>query len=110
MNLPNAEHAIVDERKVREHLLSRSHPIGRFKAAALARAGFDEANWAEFISALLDLARRGETVPGEAGEHGQKYLVSGTLRAAGGAGLEVWTVWILSRPDARPRLVTVYPR
>ena len=29
MKLPNAQNAIVDERKVREYLLSPSHPVGR---------------------------------------------------------------------------------
>jgi hypothetical protein len=31
--LPNSERAIVDEAKVRDYLLSPSHPVGRFKAA-----------------------------------------------------------------------------
>jgi len=44
MKLPNAERAVIDERKVREYLLSKSHPIGRFKATFLARAGFEVAN------------------------------------------------------------------
>ena len=80
MKLPNTERAVIDERKVREYLLSKAHPIGRFKAAFLARAGFEAGNWAELTSALRNLARRGEAVPGEAGEYGQKYLISGTLR------------------------------
>jgi hypothetical protein len=110
MKLPNAERAVIDERKVREYLLSKSHPIGRFKAAFLARAGFEAGNWAELTSALRNLARRGEAVLGEAGEYGQKYLISGTLSGPRGVGLEVTTVWILPRPDAPPRLVTVFPR
>lgn len=32
MKLPNGQKAVVDERKVREYLLSASHPVGRFKA------------------------------------------------------------------------------
>ena len=42
MRLPNAWRAIIEERKVRYYLLSRSHPVERFKAAQLARAGFQE--------------------------------------------------------------------
>ena len=110
MKLPNTERAVIDERKVREYLLSKSHPIGRFKAAFLARAGFEAGNWAELTSALRNLARRGEAVPGEAGEYGQKYLISGTLAGPRGVGLEVTTVWILTTPGDRPRLVTIYPR
>jgi len=110
MKLPNAERAVIDERKVREYLLSKSHPIGRFKAAFLARGGFEAANWVELSSALRDLAQGGEVVVGVANEYGQKYSISGTLIGPGGMGLEVTTVWILPTPEAAPRLVTVFPR
>ena len=110
MILPNVEQAVVDERKVREYLLSKSHPIGRFKAAFLARAGFDAANWVGLSTALLDLARSGEAIPGVAGEYGQKYAISGILRGPSGIALAVTTVWILPSPEAAPRLVTVFPR
>ena len=33
MKLPRAEHAVVEDAKVRDYLLSREHPVGRFKAA-----------------------------------------------------------------------------
>ena len=72
MKLPGAERVIVDERKVREYLLSPSHPIGRFKAAFFARAGFRAENWQEFVAALRDLAVRGEAVQGEASKYGEK--------------------------------------
>ena len=110
MKLPNAERAIVDERKVREYLLSKSHPIGRFKAAFLARAGFDASNWVDLSDALLDLARSGEAILGETNEYGQKYVISGILEGPSGSLLQVTTVWILPTPDALPRLVTVFPR
>ena len=41
MKLPNAGATVIDERKVRDYLLSKAHPIGRFKASFFARAGFD---------------------------------------------------------------------
>jgi hypothetical protein len=46
MELPNGEQAVIDERKVREYLLSPSHPVGRFKlsssrASALAPTAGD---------------------------------------------------------------------
>ena len=110
MKLPNAERLVIDGRKVREYLLSRSHPIGRFKTAFFARAGFHAGNWVELTSALRQLARQGEAISDHADQYGQRYLVSGTLRGPTGVELEVTTVWILSGPDAPPRLVTVFPR
>jgi len=110
MRLPNAEHATIDEGKVRDYLLSRSHPVGRFKAAFLARGGFNSDNASLLITELLDLAAHGECQLGEATEYGQKYLISGILCGPGGKTLEVTTVWILPNPAGVPRLVTVYPR
>src|SRR6266705_2087574 len=72
--------AIVDQRKVQGYLLSKSHLIGRFKAAFLARAGFEAANWADLSSALLDPARTGEAIPDEISEYGRKYSISGILK------------------------------
>ena len=109
MKLPGADHLVVDERKVREYLLSSSHPIGRFKAAAFARVGFDAQNWRQFISAIRNLALRGDAVPSEPGMYGVKYLISGTIIGPSGK-LEVTTVWLIPTEGGAPRLVTVYPR
>ena len=110
MRLPNAWRAIVEERKVRRYLLSRTHPVGRFKAAELARAGFEESDWRALVTQLRRLAVRGHAVPGASTAYGQKYLVSGTLRRSGWDGFKVQTVWIVTGPGRPPRLVTLFPR
>ena len=66
MKLPNADRAMVDERKVRDYLLSKSHPIGRFKAVFLARVGFEAGTWGDLVSQLRELAVRGDAIRGEA--------------------------------------------
>ena len=60
MKLPNGHNATVDEGKVRDYLLSQSHPIGRFKARVFASVGFVPGNWQLFARALTDLAATGE--------------------------------------------------
>ena len=110
MKLPGAERAVIDERKVREYLLSTSHPIGRFKAAFLARAGFGVENWRDLEAQLRELAVREDAVLGETGRYGDKYLLSGILTGPKGHTLEVTTVWIVPQGGGHPRLVTVYPR
>jgi hypothetical protein len=109
MRLPNAERAVIDERKVRDYLLSRTHPIGRFKASFFARAGLASADWQHLVSQLRLLATHGQAVPGERTQYGQKYLISGTLAGPSGA-VEVTTVWIVLTGSDAPRLVTVQPR
>ncbi len=95
MRLPNADRAIVDERKVRDYLLSRSHPIGRFKAALLARVGFEAANWGDLVLQLRELAVRGDAIRGEASTYDEKYMISGILNGPRSLNLEVTTVWLV---------------
>lgn len=110
MKLPNAERAVIDTRKVRDYLLSRSHPIGRFKAAFFARAGFEAGNWADLVSQLRQLAVRGDAVPSGTTQYGQKFVISGILKGPRGASLEVTTVWLVPAGGDAARLVTVHPR
>ena len=110
MKLPNAELAIVDERKVREYLLSDSHPIGRFKAAFFRKVGFKPDNWRDLRAQLLEIAVSNDAELGAKTEFGQKYPIDGILRGTGGLSGQVTTVWIILRGQDIPRLVTVYPR
>jgi hypothetical protein len=110
MKLPNAQKAIVDERKVREYLLSPSHPVGRFKAKFFVSVGFPPEAWSAFTAALQRLANEGDAQLVEEGEYGRKYLVRGDISGRGGRSIEVDTVWIIRAGDDTPRLVTVYPK
>lgn len=110
MKLPNGENAIVDERKIREYLVSRSHPVGRFKAKFFASLGFGPPNWQVLAAAILRLATNDDAQLVEETEHGRKYLVPGTLTGPQGRSAEVVSVWIVRVGDDVPRLVTVYPR
>jgi len=110
MNLPNGGSAIIDERKVREYLVSPSHPIGRFKAKFFASLGFRPDNWQELAAALAKVAAKGDAQLVEDNEHGRKYLVSWTLTGPQGRSADIVSVWILRVGDDSPRLVTVYPR
>lgn len=109
MKLPHANRAVVDEQKVREYLLSKSHPVGRFKAMFFARLGFGVENWREFRDAILNLAVENEATEDESTEYGQKYRVLGELRGPKSAALVI-TIWILRTGEDRPSLVTVYPK
>ena len=110
MKLPNGHKATVDERKVRDYLLSQRHPIGRFKARVFASVGFAPGNWQLFARALAELAATGEAALDAEDAYGRKYLVTGALSGPTGAVLEVVSVWIVPSEGDAPRLVTVYPR
>jgi len=107
MRMPNAENAEISPAKLRFYLLSREHPVGRYKAAFFAQLGFVEASWREFESRLLELAT-GEAEPAGSSPHGEKYAIRGTLKGPGGQAT-VQTIWIIPAAAENPQLVTVYP-
>ena len=62
MKLPCSDEAIVDARKVREYLLSTTHPVGRFKAAFFMSLGYSGDAWEELVEDLRSLAVFGDVV------------------------------------------------
>lgn len=109
MKLPNCKKAIVDERKLRDYLLSGSHPVGRFKARFFAGVGFSSEDWLALRGEIRQVAVRGEAQLVQESTFGRKYLVLGTITGPKGRTAEVATIWIIRSEDDTPQLVTVYP-
>jgi hypothetical protein len=107
--LPNAERAIVEIEKMRDYLLSPSHPVGRFKAAFFRSVGYGQEDCERFRADLLLLARIGSAVEGRASSYGRKFEVRGTLRSPRGTDVPVTSVWIVLSGSDVPSLVTVFP-
>ena len=57
--LPNASQAVVDPSKVRDYLLSSSHPIGRFKSVVSLALGYTRSEWVRLRDDLLTVALSG---------------------------------------------------
>lgn len=108
MKLPFGERAYVSPSKVRDYLLSRTHPVGRWKARVFLAVGFNETNASELEEALLSLARRQDVSGVERSVHGTKYVIEGEIETPSGRRLTVRTVWIIEPGTQVPRLVTAY--
>ncbi|HET6201802.1 MAG TPA: hypothetical protein VFI25_03240 [Planctomycetota bacterium] len=109
MRLPGVERSHVDGAKVRDYLLSRVHPIGRFKAAFFETLGYSRVEWRALERDLRALAASEDaTLSGER-EYGRKYVVRGMLRGPAGRSAPVVTVWVILLGEDFPRLVTAYP-
>ena len=109
MKLPGADQVRIDEQKVRGYLLSRTHPVGRFKARVFAAVGLDESSIQAFVSELHRIAAGGEVAEVEDTGFGRKYTVPGELKGPAGS-VQVLTVWIQEAGQTEVRLVTVRPR
>ena len=91
MKLPAAERAVIEPAKIRDYLLSTSHPVGRFKAPFFASLGYTSANWRRLDKDLRDLAVLGDAELGKDSPYGQKYETRGTLRGPSGRSAGVLT-------------------
>lgn len=107
--LPNAANAFIESSKVRDYLLSPTHPVGRFKAVVFQSLGYTRENWHRLRDDLLAHARSGTVRPAEVSAFGQKYLVSGTLTGPNGRAGVFVRVWLLSSEAVGPRFLTAYP-
>ena len=94
---------------MRDYLLSREHPIGRFKARVFASAGYRSDNWTLLQRDLQVVARSPDAVLTRSEPYGQLFEVHAILHGPEGT-LPVLTVWILRTGESVPRFVTAYPR
>ncbi len=109
MKMPSADAATVDSSKVRDYLLSASHPVGRFKATFFASLGYTPAQWGRLRDDLYAMACGEEAVTGLRSPYGQKYEVRGRLSGPSGRSAEIVTVWIILLGEDSPRFVTAFP-
>ena len=107
--LPNASLAVVEPSKVRDYLLSPTHPVGRFKSVVFLALGYTPQDWTKLRDDLLSHAATGEALPGEPGPYGTKYTVSGNLTGPNGRTSQFRTVWLLDAEASAPRFLTAYP-
>lgn len=107
--LPNADRAIVPERKVTGYLLSETHPDGRGKARFFSAYGFAIADWQALAAALRRHAAEHPVGEAVETEFGVRYVVDGILHTPDGRTPRVRVVWFVGRGDEVPRLVTAFP-
>jgi hypothetical protein len=109
MKLPNGDRAVVEPEKVRDYLLSPTHPVGRFKAAYFARFGYSQDSWELLRTELFRIAAEAEVLEGKFSRFGNKFEGSATLVGPSGASLSIVTVWIVRHGEDVPRFVTAIP-
>lgn len=111
--LPEAQRAVVDERKITRYLLSPEHPTGRFKAQFFVAFGFRLDAW----EALRQHAQENDVAQTIATDFGTKYIVDGPPETPDGRRPRLRTVWFVGGGEAwfvgggeaLPRFVTAYP-
>jgi len=109
VRLPNADRAIVEDAKVRDYLLSSTHPVGRFKSVFFTALGFSSEHWPLLRDALLNQAHTGDAVPGQPSPFGLKFEIRAIVTGPSGRQASVVTVWMVSNGQDFSHFVTAYP-
>jgi len=109
MKLPNAERAVVPERKMVAYLLNPAHPAGGSKAQFFLRFGFSAAHWSDLAEALAKHARANEVAETEQTRYGMRFVVDGPLKAPDGTVLNIRCAWYIDSGSEMPRFVTAHP-
>lgn len=109
MVLLNRITAVIPAEKLRDYLLSPTHPIGRYKATFFRTLGYDPSNWQVLegdLRSLLSLNADQLDVT----EYGLKYAVTGSITGPNGRLADIVSVWIILAGEEMPRFVTAYPK
>jgi len=109
MQLPNADKAVVDQKKIQEYLLSTTHPDGWSKAQFFLGIGFEAEKWHVFAVSLRRHGQDNSVTDVVESAYGIRYTVDGDLKSPSGHRVRVRTVWIVEKDRKIPRLITAYP-
>ena len=109
MRIPNADRAIIDPVKLHGYLLSRSHPVGRFKAAFFHALGYSSEEWRQLEADLRNQHLSQDVTLEDQTPYGQKYSIRATLIGPSGSSADVVSVWVVRTREELPRFVTAYP-
>ena len=109
MQIPNADGAVIDPAKLHGYLLSRNHPVGRFKAAFFLTLGYTSEGWRQLEADLRGQHLSQAGTREEKTRYGQKYAIRATLIGPSGRSAEMVSVWVVRADEEFPRFLTAYP-
>ena len=108
MEVPNANRAVVDIRKLTDYCLSHEHPRGKHKARVFQSAlGMTVADAGELRDALLQKVRFEDCAIGTVDEYGTRYIVDFTY-ARGDREAMIRSTWIIKAGEDTPRLTSCF--
>ena len=108
MLILNAEHAVVDIRKLRDYCLNPLHDEGKHKARLFAAVGVTANDTEELRDTLLQAVKTHEAQLGRRDAYGQRYIVDFSLTWHGKQTM-IRSGWIIEHGTDTPRLTTCYP-
>jgi hypothetical protein len=109
LQIPNADQAVIDPAKLRDYLLSSTHPVGRFKAPFFQGLGYTAPDWGRLEADLRTQHLPQEAVAAPPTPYGQKYVIRATLVGLARRPARVVSVWVVRVGEDFARFVPAYP-
>lgn len=109
MRVPNADKAIIPPEKLRDYLLSSSHPVGWFKVAYFNELGYSAENWERLEHYLRKQILSNNAVEIEGFSYGKKFVITEYLVTPSEKTVKISTVWVILTGESIPRFITAYP-
>lgn len=107
--LQNADKAQVEPAKIKDYLLSATHPEGKTKAKFFTQFGFSDAKPEQLVVSLRTHGQTQPVIETKNTEHGVKHVLECKVKTPDGRDPCIRSVWIVDAGKAAPRLVTAYP-
>ncbi|MCI0447398.1 hypothetical protein L0152_29830 [bacterium] len=109
MKIPNAEHAVIDIRKLRDYCLNPAHDEGKHKARLfIAAFGMTSGDAEDLRGELLKAVKTEDAKLGRRDEFGQRYVVDFMLKWKNRRAM-VRSGWIIEHGSTSPKLTTCFP-
>ena len=89
MKIPNPESAVIDAEKIRDYLLSSTHPVGRLKAVFFNALGYRESDWGRLRMDIQNAALLETASPGRFTRYGNNYELRANLNGPSGRSANV---------------------
>ncbi len=105
MKLP--QDAIINERKIKEYLLTPRAEDD--KSGFFALAGYSLQTWRELERDLRREIEEGNALLIRTTQYGEMYHIKGQLKGPTGTSLDVITAWICLHATGETRFVTLVP-
>lgn len=105
----SARDAIIPPAKLRDYVLSTTHPEGRGKAEYLGRLGYSQDGFNRLEADLREQILALDAQAGWLSPYGQKYEILAPLTGPNGNTAWVRTIWIILTGETAPSLVTLIP-
>ena len=101
--------ALIAPEKLRDYVLSLSHPDGESKARFLREMGYDHRSWEVLEADLRKQHLSQKALPGKKSIYGEKYEIIAPLVGPNGEKRWLRSIWMIRTGETVAHFITLIP-